>query len=504
MALQESTFLRIAIVDFPGFSRQALLLFQKRAPRLGQDDQRIRCLARAAREDRQPRHNSIKHTNKDTFFHDNTKYKDSELYQAESQRQARLAAMPRSRSRSRTPSTHGSNTVLEFDNNDPADPHNWPFRKKASILAVGIVAVLNSTIGSSLASGVMPEIAAHFSITNQEQLVLPTSIFLLGYVVGPLGWGPLSEALGRYPILISSFSGYVIWMMASALAPTWASLNVFRFLSGVCASCPISVVGGLFADVFNDLVTRGRALSIFMASTCLGPVAGPIISGFLAPVSWRWPFWAGLIIAGVSWLFLLITPETYGPIILKKRAQDIRKKTGEEIYAPIELETTNWVDLLVTVLARPFRMLFLEPLVLFSCLFQAYVYGLFYMFFFAFPIIYEVCISTLQSDRTLTVVAVAVGSGIACGIYLTWDYVLQNAQHQRKPWSLKEEYRRLPLACIGGPLFAVSLFWLGWAARPTVHWIVPVLAGVPCGIGYLLIFMALLNYIIDAYAVFAA
>ncbi|KAL9094994.1 MAG: hypothetical protein Q9165_002596 [Trypethelium subeluteriae] len=208
----------------------------------------------------------------------------------------------------------------------------------------------------------MPQIAAHFSITNQEQLVLPTSIFLLGYVVGPLGWGPLSEAFGRYPILVSSFSGYVIWMMASALAPTWASLNVFRFLSGVCASCPISVVGGLFADVFNDLVTRGRALSIFMASTCLGPVAGPIISGFLAPVSWRWAFWAGLIIAGVSWIFLIITPETYGPIILKKRAQDIRKRTGEEVFAPIELETTNWVELLVTVLARPFRMLFLEPL----------------------------------------------------------------------------------------------------------------------------------------------
>ena len=235
----------------------------------------------------------------------------------------------------------------------------------------------------------MPQIAAQFSITDQEQLVLPTSIFLLGYVVGPLGWGPMSEAFGRYPILLSSFSGYVIWMMASALAPTWSGLNIFRFFAGVCASCPISVVGGLFADVFNNLVTRGRALAIFMASTCLGPVTGPIISGFLAPVSWRWAFWAGLIIAGVSWLFLAIIPETYGPVILKKRARAIRKKTGEEIFAPIELETTNWGALLMTVLARPFRMLFLEPLVLFSCLFQAYVYGLFYMFFFAFPIIYE-------------------------------------------------------------------------------------------------------------------
>ena len=48
------------------------------------------------------------------------------------------------------------------------------------------------------------------------------------------------------------------------------------------------------------------------------------------------------------------------------------------------------------------------------------------------------------------------------------------------------------------------MFWLGWSARPSVHWIVPLLAGIPYGIGYLLLFMALLNYITDAYEIFAA
>ena len=321
--------------------------------------------------------------------HDNTKHTDAVLAQTELNHQACLELPPHCRTHSLIPSSRGSKTVVEFQRNDPGDPHNWPMKKKIFIITVGIVAVLNSTISSSLASGVIAQIAADFHVKNQEQFVLPTSIFLVGYVVGPLGWGPVSEAFGRYPILISSFSGYLLWSMATALAPTWATLNVFRLLAGVCASSPISVVGGLFSDVFDDLVTRGRALSIFMASTCLGPVAGPIISGFLAPVSWRWSFWVGLIIAGVSWLFLFITPETYGPILLKKRAQSIRKKTGEEVYAPIELETTNWRELLAAVLARPFRMLFFEPLISFSCLFQAFVYGLFFSFFFAYPIIYE-------------------------------------------------------------------------------------------------------------------
>jgi hypothetical protein len=48
------------------------------------------------------------------------------------------------------------------------------------------------------------------------------------------------------------------------------------------------------------------------------------------------------------------------------------------------------------------------------------------------------------------------------------------------------------------------LFWLGWTARPDIHWIVPVLSALPFGIGFLLIFFALINYVVDAYEVFAA
>ena len=50
----------------------------------------------------------------------------------------------------------------------------------------------------------------------------------------------------------------------------------------------------------------------------------------------------------------------------------------------------------------------------------------------------------------------------------------------------------------------ISLFWLGWTSSPHIHWAVPMLAGLPFGIGFMLIFMALLNYITDAYEIFAA
>lgn len=89
-------------------------------------------------------------------------------------------------------------------------------------------------------------------------------------------------------------------------------------------------------------------------------------------------------------------------------------------------------------------------------------------------------------------------------MYLAYDMILANARARNAPWSRSEEFRRLPIACLGGPFIVVSCFWLGWTAKASVHWIVPTLSGLSFGIGFLLIFIALLNYIVDAYEVFAA
>lgn len=96
------------------------------------------------------------------------------------------------------------------------------------------------------------------------------------------------------------------------------------------------------------------------------------------------------------------------------------------------------------------------------------------------------------------------GAVLALGIFFAWDKYLRMAQERNRPWSRKEEYRRIPLAVIGGPIFAVSLFWLGFSAKTSVHYAVPSLAGICFGIGFTLIFMGMLNYLTDAYDIFAA
>lgn len=65
--------------------------------------------------------------------------------------------------------------------------------------------------------------------------------------------------------MVPTFFGFVAFTLGCALAPNWPALVVFRFLTGVCAAVPITVVAGIYADLYDDPVRRGRAMAVFMA-----------------------------------------------------------------------------------------------------------------------------------------------------------------------------------------------------------------------------------------------
>lgn len=368
-----------------------------------------------------------------------------------------------------------------------------------------IITVFNSTTGSSLGANIGTYIGREWNITNQNYFILPTSMYLVGYVLGPMIWGPLSEEYGRKYVMIIAFTIYTIFMLASALAPNFPALVIFRLIDGIAAASPITICGGTCADLFKGPEARGRAMAIFMAVTTFGPTAGPIISGYLSPVSWRWSFWVGLIMAGVSFIPLVLVPETYGPQILKKRAKRLRKETGQDnIMAPKEMDKQDLSHIITVVLTRPVRMFLFEPLVFFTCIYLSLTYASFYMFFQSFPIIYENIYGFSPGQEGLTFLAIGIGALIAGGLYICYDGILKRAHARDAPWARREESRRLPLGMFAGPWVVMACFWVGWSAKESVHWIVPVLGGIPFGIGFLLLFMSLLNYLVDAYKTFAA
>lgn len=205
-------------------------------------------------------------------------------------------------------------------------------------------------MGSSIASNEMTALQSIFNVPDGPQTVLPATTFLIGFVLGPLVFAPLSEQYGRRPILISTLCLYIIFTMACALAPNWAAFLVFRFLSGTFASPPMSVTGGSIADVFNEKVARGRANVYWSTGTLLGPLAGPVISGYLYSYSWRWGFWVCMIFSGISFVALFIQPETLATKILRDRASKLNKEKGSEKYiAPADQDRPGIVTTLVSI-----------------------------------------------------------------------------------------------------------------------------------------------------------
>ncbi|KAJ5362446.1 hypothetical protein N7541_003290 [Penicillium brevicompactum] len=277
--------------------------------------------------------------------------------------------------------------------------------------------------------------------------------------------------------------------MACALAPNFPALLIFRFFCGLGGSAPNAVLGGLFSDIYEDPHQRGLAMSWFMFATTFPPLLGPIISGFISTITWRWSFWAGLLIAAPGFPLLITMPETYVPVLRAKHGKSHGEKGATE---PKDLAQTppegSFFAQMSVVLSRPFLMFIHEPIVFCCSMYLALVYAILYLYFQAYPIVFQIL----------------PGSVLAFLAFFLYSSHHSKALKAGLAWAQSEEYRRLPLACIGAPTIPIALFWLGWSSKLSIHPVMPMMSGVFFGFGYLLIFIALINYLTDAYKQFSA
>lgn len=122
---------------------------------------------------------------------------------------------------------------------------------------------------------------------STEVATLCISLFVAGYCVGPLVWGPLSEVYGRRPVFIISFLCYTCFQIGCALSKNTASILIFRFLGGCFAASPLTNSGALMGDMW-DAQTRGKALALFTLAPFAGPALGPVVGGFIGVTGTSW------------------------------------------------------------------------------------------------------------------------------------------------------------------------------------------------------------------------
>lgn len=128
------------------------------------------------------------------------------------------------------------------------------------------------------------------------------SLFILGFVLGPLLFGPMSDRVGRRPILLAGLALFTLAGLACALAPNMPVLLISRLVqgaaAGAAAAMPIAIVRDAFAG------NLGRSLqSTLVAINNVAPLLAPLLgAGILMVGSWR-AIYGALALAGI--LFLL-------------------------------------------------------------------------------------------------------------------------------------------------------------------------------------------------------
>ncbi|KAK6984635.1 MFS general substrate transporter [Favolaschia claudopus] len=343
---------------------------------------------------------------------------------------------------------------------DPANPKKRSVCRKWIITFISVLATLNGTFASSAPSFATAAVREAFRISSEESYLL-TSVFLIGYVVGPLLWGPGREIVGRRPIFVVTMSGHTMFYLGQALAANYQLLLISRFFGGFFAVGPLVNAGGVIADIW-DIETRGKATSLFSASVFLGP--GSLIE---AGVSWRWVFWMMMVFSSISTGIVFFgLSETYEPVLLLQKEPHI-----------CTLETNDWSPKATidrTVL-RPFKMLAVEPILVLVTFYLSVVYGALYCLLETIPIIFMERRHFNLSQTGLVFTGLGVGTSLGA---------LLNHHMSRHYTALIETWRGFP--------------------PPEERLLATMIGGCLLGIGISTIFIGFLSYLVDTYLIHSA
>ncbi|KAI0033240.1 MFS general substrate transporter [Vararia minispora EC-137] len=397
--------------------------------------------------------------------------------------------------------------VVDWDAGDPENPYNWPMTRKAVITAQLAFGTWTVSFASSAYTGGIGFMRQDIQGMSETVALLGISLYVLGFGAGPLVFASLSETFGRRRIFLGTFCIYVFMHLGGAFGHNSATILATRFLAGTFGASPLTNAGGAIADMYAPR-ERGIASAIYATAPYLGPVIGPIVGGYISETNvgsiggWRFTFWLMFIISTLNLLFGFL----YAPVLLQRRAQRLYKESGKtKYYVSFYDRARNRTlrELLRINLTRPFRFLVTEPIVLLTAVYISVTYATLYAQFSAYPIVFMQHRGFSTGETGLAFLGI--GAGVLIGTAMA---PLQNRLYwralERSETGFAAPETRLYMAIVGGICFPVGLFWFAWTTPPSIHWIVPVLGGVPTGVAIALILQSLTAYMMDAYTIYFA
>ncbi|MGQ0580288.1 MAG: multidrug effflux MFS transporter, partial [Reyranella sp.] len=142
----------------------------------------------------------------------------------------------------------------------------------------------------SIYTPVMPSVG-HDLLTTPDSVKLTLTTYMLGFAVGQLFYGPLSDRYGRRPVLIGGLLFFTVTTFACSFASSIGDLIVLRILQGLGAASGSVLGRALTRDAYTF-----KEMPLVMSWISLGqniaPSLAPTVGGFLGEwLSWRATFW---------------------------------------------------------------------------------------------------------------------------------------------------------------------------------------------------------------------
>ncbi|MCB1639318.1 MAG: MFS transporter, partial [Thiothrix sp.] len=196
-----------------------------------------------------------------------------------------------------------------------------------------IIALLSSFVALSIDAMLpaLPEIGQALGVTDENQPQLILSVLFLGMALGQLVIGPLSDSIGRKPLIYIGLGIFIIGCILSWRAENFTTMLIGRFLQGLGAASPRTITMALVRDCYS-----GRAMARIMSFSMLVFIMVPALAPGIGQViihlaGWRSIFLVFILlgILVVAWFGLRI-PETLPaekrtPLVMKQQLAAIRQ-----------------------------------------------------------------------------------------------------------------------------------------------------------------------------------
>ena len=246
-------------------------------------------------------------------------------------------------------------------------------------------------------------------------------------------------------------------------------------------------------------------LSLWSIAPMNAPSTGGIIGGFVYQyLGWRWGNWIILIAGGVAIGMMATCKETYAPIVLKRKTARMRKEMDDDRWWCQYEERISPIQLLKTNLSRPFILAATEPILWFMNLWVSLVYGVLYLCFVAYPIVFRQNRGWSPGMGGLSFVGIGIGTMIAIFSEPLLRRIINSRPVDPETGKVPPEATALVMA-IGSILTPLGQLGFSWTCLPTsIHWAIPIAFGVPFGIGNTWCFIYGANYLAGAYGIYAA